>query len=406
MRILFTTHGYKPAYRLGGPIISVSAVAERFVRRGHEVIVFTSNSNLDEDLDVPLNWPTDVEGVEVWYFARDEFIRRWFGFFPYLSKSSGFVYAPQMAAALEGIAPTVDVIHTHIPFIYPTFAAARAARRFRKPLFYHQRGVFDPQRLKFRSFKKSLYIKIIERPIMRGATTLIALTDEEVSSYHALGVNTPCHIVPNGVDISNYRQRANGFAARTLRLSAEALVVLFLGRIHPIKGADRLLQAFLEIQEQVPQAVLVLAGPDEFDLERKFKAVARGSSAEGGIRFPGMISGELKLDLLARADLFCLPSAGEGFSIAVLEALASGTPVLLSPGCHFPQVETAGAGRITEAMPEALATALLALLKEPHSLRRMGESGRTFVEQNYSWDTISDQLLDAYAEGIARNQIA
>jgi hypothetical protein len=61
LRILYTVHGYKPAYRLGGPVISVSEVAERLVRRGHEVIVFTSDSNLDETLDVPVNQPVKVD---------------------------------------------------------------------------------------------------------------------------------------------------------------------------------------------------------------------------------------------------------------------------------------------------------------------------------------------------------
>ena len=78
MRILFTVLGYKPAWRIGGPIVSVSALAEALARRGHEVIVFTTNSNLDENLDVTTNQPTDVNGVQVWYFERQEPLRRLF----------------------------------------------------------------------------------------------------------------------------------------------------------------------------------------------------------------------------------------------------------------------------------------------------------------------------------------
>src|SRR5206468_4081368 len=76
LRILFTVHGYKPAWRIGGPIISVSSMAEALARRGHEVIIFTSNSNLDRDLDVPTNRPIDVDGVQVWYFERQELLQR------------------------------------------------------------------------------------------------------------------------------------------------------------------------------------------------------------------------------------------------------------------------------------------------------------------------------------------
>jgi glycosyltransferase involved in cell wall biosynthesis len=117
-----------------------------------------------------------------------------------------------------------------------------------------------------------------------------------------------------------------------------------------------------------------------------------------------MVSGLEKFDLLARADLFCLPSAAEGFSMAVLESLASSTPVLLSPGCHFPEVEKAGAGRIVETNPEAMGDALAELLAEPARLQEMGRLGRGFVAREYTWDHITDQLVDAYREGLARSR--
>lgn len=404
MRILYAVHGYKPAYRVGGPIISVSAAAETLVRKGHQVTVFTTNSNLDEDLVVPLDQPVEVEGVEVWYFRREEFIQRWLPFVSYLSRSIGFLYAPMMASQLNRTLPVVDVVHTHMPFVYPSYAAARAAHRFGKPLFYHQRGVFDPERLKFRSLKKQLYIQAIERPIMRRATTLIALTEAEVASYRALGVDTPCRIIPNGIDVAAYRSRPNPTAAARWPISPGALVVLFLGRLHPIKGADKLLQAFLKIQAQFPQAVLVMAGPDEWGLAAKFRQTIQQTGLSERVIFPGMVTGTDKLDLLARADLFCLPSDAEGFSMAILEALASATPVLLSPGCHFPEVETAGVGRIAPPEAEALAGALADLLAAPEKLKAMGCQGREFVAQRYTWDYIADQLIEVYVEGIERNK--
>ena len=115
MKILYAVHGYKPAYRLGGPIHTVSALAERLVRLGHEVIVFTTNSNLDEDLDVPTDQPIDVEGVQVWYFKHEEPIKRWLPFIPYLAKSIGFLYAPAMRSQLDRIVPSVDLVHTQMP---------------------------------------------------------------------------------------------------------------------------------------------------------------------------------------------------------------------------------------------------------------------------------------------------
>src|SRR6266536_6141254 len=167
MLILYATIGYKPAYRLGGPIHTVSAVAELLAKKGHEVIVFTTNADLHEDLDVPTDQAVDVNGVQVWYFKRGEPFKKWFPSFSYLSKSLGIFYAPAMKAELDRIVPSVDLVHTHLPFVYPTYAAGNAAIRHQKPSFYQARGCFDRERLRVRSFKKKLYIKAIDGPIMR-----------------------------------------------------------------------------------------------------------------------------------------------------------------------------------------------------------------------------------------------
>src|SRR5260370_32043516 len=122
MKILYAGTGYKPAYRLGGPIISVSATAEMVVRKGHQVAVVTTTSNNDEELDVPTGVPVDVEGVQVWYFERREPLQRLLPFVPYLSRSIGFMYAPEMRAALDQLVPDVDLVHTQGAFRYPSYA--------------------------------------------------------------------------------------------------------------------------------------------------------------------------------------------------------------------------------------------------------------------------------------------
>ena len=371
---------------------------------GHEVTVFTTNSNLDEDLDVPTDRPIEVDGVQVWYFRKEEPIKRWLPFIPYLSRSMGFLYSPSMGEALDRVVPSVDVVHTHMPFVYPTYKASRSALRYGKPLFYHQRGAFDPERLKFRGFKKRLYINAVERPILRSATTLFALTLAEVDSYRKLGVETPCRVIPNGIDVSLHRQKPVLEFSMRWNIPPETLVVLFLSRVHPIKGADKLLEAFIRIHARFPQAMLVMAGPDEWGVEQKYRQAVRQAGLNGRVVFPGMVYDPEKLDLLARADLFCLPSDAEGFSMAVLESLASSTPVLLSPGCHFAEVEKAGAGRIVDANPESMAIVLAELLSDPARLREMGRLGREFVGREYTWDSITDQLVDAYREGMARSR--
>lgn len=397
MRILYAGTGYKPAYRLGGPIISVSAAAETLVRKGHEVIVVSTTANNDEDLDVPTGVPVSVDGVQVWYFPRHEPLRKLLPFVPYLSRSIGFMYSPQMRDALDRLVPTVDVVHTQGPFVYPSYAAAHTAFRHGKPLFYSQRGNYSRERLRFRSLKKRLYIGAVEKPIMQRATALVALTEAEREAYRALGVDTPVALVPNGVFIPAERPGAAERVQARFGVPVDAPLILFLARLHPTKQPAKLLEAFRRMTDAFPEAVLMIAGPDEWGTENELRARAPNQR----VLFPGMLQGEVKQDVLARADLFSLPSIAEGFSVAVLEALASSTAVMLSPTCNFPEVVSANAGVVVDAEPEAMAEAMTALLSDRDRLRAMGAAGRQFVMNRYSWDVITDHLIELYRDAAA-----
>jgi glycosyltransferase involved in cell wall biosynthesis len=398
MNILYAVHGYKPAYRIGGPVISVSAAAETLAKKGHRVTVFTTSSNLDTELDVPFNQPIDVDGVEVWYFRREEPLQKWLPFVPYLSRSMGFLYCPAMKGELERVMPRIDVVDTHMPFVYPSYAAAHAAFRHRRPLFYHQRGNFDPGRLAFRGRKKRLYISLVEKPIMRRATRLIALTEAERASFRALGIDTPCEVVPNGIDLPAARPGAAERVEQKWGVAPDAQLLLFLGRLHPQKGAETLLDAFARAQPAVPKAVLMMAGPDEWRLETSWRARVAGGGLADRVLFPGMLTGDDKADVLARADLFCLPSLGEGFSMAVLEALAASTAVMLSPGCHFPEVEP-DAGMVVDAHPQRMSDAMVQMLADPVRLKAMGDAGRKLTAERYTWDAVADRLIEVYESG-------
>ena len=304
MHILFAAPGYKPAFKIGGPIESVSSAAETLVRKGHRVTVFATNSNLTEDLDIETDKPFNVNGVEVWYFKRVEPFKKYFPFFTYMSKSLGFLYAPRMRYELEKIMPQVDLVHTHLPFTYPTYASGYAALRHGKPLFYSQRGVLDQESLKFRSWKKKLCIRFLELPLLKGADTLISLTEAEMASYYALGVKTRSEIIPNGINIDKYWQHVPDEWHDQLNIPKHAPVILYLGRLHPSKGTDRLIRAFLNIRSKFPEALLICAGPDEFNIQKKLQTIAGGDSAFNKILFPGMVSGDYKKSAACKSQSF------------------------------------------------------------------------------------------------------
>jgi len=400
MRILYVTPGYKPAYRLGGPIWSISALAEGMAARGHDVTVFAPNGNMDEDLDVPTDRAVSVDGVTVRYFRREEPIKRYLPWIKYLSQSIGYLYTPDLLPVLRPILRSFDIVHTQMPFVYPTQAAARLAIAQQRPLFYSQRGLFDPSHLRFRGLKKSIYIRLVERPIMRRATGLVALTAEEVSSFRAQGVQTPIHLVPNGIDVAKFRRSATPGALADMGISENHQVILFMSRLHEFKGPDVAVDAFVAVARRHPDAILVLAGSDEQDLLPGLRARIADQNLSGRFFAPGLVTGDRKLDLLARADLFVLPSAGEGLSMATLEALASGTPAIISRECNLPIVADAGAGAVVGRTAGEFADAVSRFLEAPVMREEAGQRAYTLARDHFGWAPILDRLEAIYAEAL------
>jgi glycosyltransferase involved in cell wall biosynthesis len=368
--------------------------------RGHRVTVFATNGNGDEDLDVPTDRFLDVDGVAVRYFRRTEPFRRYVPWFKYFSQSIGYLYTADLVPAMRSVLERVDVVHTQMPFIYPTQAAARLAFAHDRPLFYSQRGVLGPSHLQFRSLKKSLYIRFVERPIMRRATGLVALTPEEITSFRALGVQTPVHLVPNGIDVERFRRVPAAGSLAQMGISPEHQVILFLARLHQTKGADVLVDAFVKIGQQHPKSVLVLAGNDEQGLLAGLTSRIAAANLTNRVLAPGVVTGEQKLDLLARADLFASPSIAEGLSMATLEALASGTPVILSHECNLPIVEAAGAGAVVNRTADEFARALGRFLGDSALRARASERAYVLARDEFSWRPILDRLESIYATAV------
>jgi glycosyltransferase involved in cell wall biosynthesis len=394
--ILFVVHGYKPAYRIGGPIHSVSSLAETLVSNGHKVIVFTTDSNQDEKLDVVKNTPVIVDGVEVWYFeTQNIFQKKIFKLFPYFSKSIGYLYSPIMKFHLNEIMPKIDFVHTHLPFIYPTYIASKIANLYNKPLYYHQRGVLSERALSYRSYKKFIYLFLFEKTIIRNASCLIALTNYEFEIFKKYShKNQQISIIPNGVNVENFYTDKTLF--KNYKIDETKTVILFLGRLHPSKGADLLLTAFIKAHTQNDNLRLIMAGPDEYGLVEDFRKEIIDNNFEDIVIFPGMVQGDEKKRLLARADLFVLPSLSEGFSMAILEALASSTPVLISPECNFNEVESVNAGVVVLNNAEQISARIVELTSDLDKLKRMGNNGKDFVKRFYNWKTIADQLIALY----------
>ncbi len=374
MRILHVVPSYLPAVRYGGPIVSVHALCAALARRGHEVHVFTTNVDGSGDSDVPLDHPVMMDGVHVHYFPSST-LRRLY-------------YSPKMAAAIAAELPKFDLIHLHSVFLWPTWAAARAARKAKRPYVLSPRGMLVGDLIRSRSrWIKTLWIALIEKKNLRRAAGIHSTSKIETEEMLALDFNLPNRTfeIPNGVSLPELNLRENE--------STEAPFILALGRISWKKRLELTLDAIA----QVPELNLVIAGADDEGILPAIKAHAVKLGIENRIRFVGSVSGVEKEKLLQQSLGLMITSISENFGNVVLESMAAARPVLCVPQVGAADiVAAANAGSVVEPQADQLAAVLRSWFEEPDLAESLGKNGLQWVELQYSWDTIAERMETSY----------
>jgi glycosyltransferase involved in cell wall biosynthesis len=298
---------------------------------------------------------------------------------------------------LEAVVRRAEVVHTHGLWQAHTRRGAPAARAAGVPYVMTAHGHAEPWSLRHKRWKKRLYLALVEGKNLRRAACLHALSRPEVGHLRALAPRTPVCFVPNGVDLAPFDDLP---ARSSLELDypelAGKFVVLFYGRLHRKKGLDLLADALAAVGRDRPDLHVVLAGNDDGELG-PFRDRCAALGVLGSVTWLGHVSGERSRRVWAAADAFVLPSYSEGFSMAVLEALACRLPVLITTACHFPELASAGAGVVVEPSAPAVTAGLRGLLERSAPEREeLGRRGRGLVERDYTWDRQGERLASVY----------
>ncbi len=298
---------------------------------------------------------------------------------------------------LEAAVRAAEVVHLHGLWQGHTRRGAKAARGAQVPYLITAHGMAEPWALRHKRWKKRLYLALVESRNLRQAACLHALSRPEIGHLRRLAPWTPICFIPNGVDLEffdNLPARAV-LEQRHPELKGK-FVLLFFGRVHVKKGLDLLAEAMGRAVPNFPDLHLVLAGKDD-GAWKPFSERMDTLGLSGHVTYVGHVGGEHAREVWAAADAFILPSYSEGFSMAILEALACSLPCLITTACHFPELADAEGAIVVNPEAGEVARGLLGLLERTHTeRRRLGERGRRLVEGQYTWDQQAHRLASVY----------
>jgi glycosyltransferase involved in cell wall biosynthesis len=367
----------------GGPTFVVQSLASHQARAGVEVHVATTDDDGRGRQSVPLAKPLMADGATYWYFGRT---------------TRTYESSIGLTSWLLRHTSQFDLIHIHSVFTFPATVAAQIAWRNSIPYVLRPLGVLNRWGLRSgRAWAKRISIRLIERAMLRRAAAVqfSSVTERAESAEVCPLVRTV--VIPNPVDIDAPARRGQ-FRARYATI-ADRRIVLFVGRLDPVKGIELLLEGFAIVRQSNPQTVLVVAGSGGPTYVQTLHRRGQKLGIANDVLWTGFLNNAAKAELLADADVFVAPSRSESFGLAAVEALAAGVPVVLSAGAGIAQeVAHAGAGLVISAEARTIAGAVERILNDEELAGRLTSRAQTFVRSHYRADAVAAQLLKLYAE--------
>ncbi len=384
MKILQVIPYFYPAWSYGGPPRNAYGLCRELAKRGHKVTVFTTDA-LDGRNRIKEIRET-ADGIE---------IRRFRNWSNYVAFRHRIFLSPGMIGAMRHNLQNYDVIHLNEFRTLQNLLAHRYARQKDIPYIVQARGslvnVLAKQRL------KSLYDLIGGRSLLRDAKRLIAVAPLEAVQYMRYGVGAEkIDIIPNGIDLMEFNNLPlKGSFRQKHGLETKNKIILFLGRLHRIKGLDLLVNAFDGITRDFSDARLVIAGSDDGYLP-SLKSLVSKLKLEEKVIFTGPIYGEQKLAAYVDADVCALTSSYEIFGITIFESLACGTPVVVTDRCGIADIIKDKAGLVVPYDTAILKEALRQMLGDDKKRQKLGWAGQALVHEKYGWGAIAEQVECVY----------
>ena len=370
------------APRYGGPSVAVIGMCQALRNAGLSTLVATTDADGKSRLDVSEGEIEDYEGVPMIFFPRQA--------------SEAYKFSRPLASWLRRNIRTFDIAHIHAVFSHSSVAAARACLNAGVPYVLRPLGTLDPWSLNRHGWRKQLLIRFGAGRLLAGASAMHYTTREEKRlAEHGLPWLPRGTVIPLGVDDELF--------AGTTRTNASPYL-LALCRLDPKKGIDLLIQAFHDVAKAGIGADwrLIIAGDGDASYVSKLRTAAAAGEARSRIVFEGWVSGDARFSLLRHATLFALLSSQENFGVALVEALACGTPAIVTREVNLAtDIETSQAGWIVPRDPAGLAEALGRVMRDRAALADRRARARTFAG-SFRWGSVAATLTGLYEDILSR----
>lgn len=366
----------------GGPATAILPMCRALMWHGFEVLLVTTDSDLRE-ADLPDGPVAEYKGVPAMFFPSQ------------LGQS--FKYSRPLASWLSANIHHFGLVHIHAVFNHSSVAASNRCRKAGVPYIVRPLGTLEPWSMKQKSLRKRLFWQVSGRAMLQGAAAVQYTTEAEKLSTEGLLGLSGGRVVALGIEPA--KATTNGLAHHFPALADEPYV-LVLSRLHPKKGLDVLIDAFLALLQirQFATWRLVIAGAGPADYVSQLKRKAAGHPHRDSIVFTGWLDGEKKAAVLNHASLLCLPSYQENFGLCVMESLSHSVPVLVSPQVNLAaEISAANAGWISAIDQNELTATLAAALSDEDERARRGRAGKA-LSQKYSWENTAQGLGSLYRE--------
>jgi glycosyltransferase involved in cell wall biosynthesis len=381
MRILSVTESYTPFLEFGGPPVKVSALAQGLARHGNEVTVLTPDWGLEARMSAaeasaaergPFGWRRLENGVTAIYL-------------PTWLRYRALSWNPAARRFCRVRLQNFDLAHIYGLYDFLGPAVADACVRRKIPYILEPIGMFVPI---VRSLRlKRIYHALFGRRLFAGASAIVATSEQEVEELVSGGVKREkIALRRNGVE-APASWPVRGTFREGLGIAEGAKVILFLGRLSEKKSPGMLLEAFASLPRETAGKTLylVFAGPDESRMKARLEEIAARLEVTQQVRFAGAIFGEAKWAAYRDADIFVLPSQNENFGNTAAEAVAAGTPVVVTEQCGIAPLLADVAGLVVAHNAGSLAGAIRAVISDSELHARLA-AGCSVVTAQLGWE--------------------